>query len=370
MSAIIETTARIEKAEDFIENTIKDTVNNSVYMGLSRVLAWTDDLNPPLPDGTINEEWQFFYQAFALKKITSANVKYLVNDDTVYDVGDVPSYVWLTVPDASVYTDLETVNGTGGGQGIVRHRLTGASMIGKTNELVILPTSGTFFIGDTITGVTSGITQELLLDPLTRTSFRTTRWKNIPHSHLNIVFGPSNPDLTNDLTEIAIGDIVEDSVDSGVTGRVIWKEQYEVVTTDDTTRYFYLTIVPLSGDWTTAVSIIESSVGVTTYPIKYQQSRIYADRANYVYMTATFGITFPVGVDFRQVSILQNPYEAGGGLATTSEYLDPGPTNFGQNNWYLGTAFDKIGQVIYLDNRTPVTRVTDQTETISVIIEF
>jgi len=305
-----------------------------------------------------------------MKKIVAANVKYLVDDPTAYDTGEVDSYVWLTVPDASAYDDAETVTGTGGASGTVKWRLSGGSMIGKTNELVVLPISGTFLLGDTITGGTSLEAQPLVLDPVTRTLFRTTYWKDINYNHLHLVFGPSNPALTNDLTEIAIGDTIEDSVDSGITGRVIWKEQYEIVGADDTTRYFFLTVVPLTGDWTTAASVIESSVGVTPYPIKYQRSRIYADEANFVYMTATFGITFPIGLSFRQVGILQDPTESGGGLATDSEYSDPGPTSHGQNNWYLETGFDESGKLVYLDNRTPVTRVADQSEIISAIIEF
>lgn len=369
MSAIIENTARIEKAESFIENIIKDVANHSVYMGLSRVLAWSGEPTPDVPDGSSDEEWGFFHQAFALKKITSANAKYLVDDPTAYNVSEVDSYVWLTVADASAYNDEETVTGTGGATGTIKERLSGGSMIGKTNELVVLPISGTFLQGDTLTGGVSLEAQTLLLAPLTRTPFRTTYWKEIPYTHLHLVFGPSNPALTNDLTEIAIGDTIEDTVDSGVTGLVIWKEQYEIVGADDTTRYFFLTVVPLTGDWTTADIVIESSAGVTGYPIKYQRPRIYADGANFVYMTATFGITFPVDMDFRQVGILQDP-AVGGVLATSSEYSDPGPSNHGQNNWYLETAFDESGKLIYLDNRTLVTRVTDQSEIISAIIEF
>jgi len=60
MSAIIENTARVEKAEVFVEDTIKDVANHSVYMALSRVLAWGGEPTPDVPDGGRDEEWGFF----------------------------------------------------------------------------------------------------------------------------------------------------------------------------------------------------------------------------------------------------------------------------------------------------------------------
>lgn len=80
--------------------------------------------------------------------------------------------------------------------------------------------------------------------------------------------------------------------------------------------------------------------------------------ANKVYLstTITYEDSAPTTTNFRQIGILRNPKDSNGDLLTDVEYL--------------ASSISDQGQLIYVDNRTVITRDPAQSERFDIILVF
>jgi hypothetical protein len=80
--------------------------------------------------------------------------------------------------------------------------------------------------------------------------------------------------------------------------------------------------------------------------------------AHYLYLSVTvdFNDISPSNVTFRQIAIIRNPKDVDGNLLTDVEYL--------------GTSIIDQGELLYIDNFVAISRSPDQTDEVSIVLNF
>mgnify|MGYP003352455181 CR=1 FL=1 len=77
MAAIITSKFRIHNAESFVEGFSEAAATN-IYLGIGRPEAWTNDNSPDTPKDTVAEEYYYWEDMLALKRIQSSDVSHAV----------------------------------------------------------------------------------------------------------------------------------------------------------------------------------------------------------------------------------------------------------------------------------------------------
>lgn len=346
MPALVTDNFRVKTAEDFIA----EVSNNELYLGIGRILPWTDDNNPPAPIDSITDLNTFWDRMIAAKSIAVNDVSHVVTridwtTGTVYDEYDPTSATYYD-GDFYVLTDdfnvYKCITNNGGAQSTTKPTSTSAAIF-QTADGYEWKYMYTITTGEALKFLTpqhmpvKNIGSNVDIDGpgATPYPYGGHGYDNIYELNANLVA------LTVSLEFDESGNF---AVDNDYRAIAIIADPFLFETTTPATNATYrqttlINVINASGQFNPDEEV---SNGVNTADVVE-----YDDANGELYVIVTNG-SFTSGTLTGGTS---------GATADIDTVVDPELDPYS-------------GNVLYVEHREPISRASDQTETLTTILEF
>lgn len=345
MPAVVTSKTRLFAVKNFIE-AFSERSPDIGYLAIGRSTAWTDELDPPSPDSSVEDEVEFFQNLLAMKKISSSSVKQVIKrfnweSGSIYDPYDnqTGEIVGLTNPfyvltdEGKLYKCIDRPAST-------------ASTVKPTGESLGFTTTGDGYIWKYMLSLSVSDVQ----------NFLTNDW--IPVEYLSIDDGSAQWDVQqaavdggvhrvvveaggSGYTTATVNVVSGDGIDFAATANIgIGGDIESITVTNPGTGYREIEL-SITGDGTDAsIRGIISPRGGHGSNVLEELNAIYA----MVRTELAEGESgdFPTNVSFRQLGIILNPLTTDTtgvqlDLTTSNGDFSPGDTITGGSSGATGT---------------------------------